>query len=394
MKIEFCRHNIDERDIRNAVRVLRSTFVTTGPETRRFEAAFADFLGMKHVLGVTSATSGLHLILLGLGIGPGDEVIVPAMTFVASANVVEYVGARPVFVDVDPGTGLIDPKEIERHVTKKTRAVIPVHLYGQMADMRAIAKIARKHRLKVVEDAAHCIEGERDGIRPGALSDAVAFSFYATKNITSGEGGAVATNDAGLFERLRVLRLHGMSYDAINRYQSGAFKQYDVAELGYKYNMFDIQAALLIGQLGRIETTRRRREELSRVYEQAVDGIEGMDYPKHRHGKSARHLFSVWVAPEKRTAVIGFLNARGIPVSVHFHPVPYLSYYRKKYRLKPGRWPNAERIGLSNITLPLYPKLKPAEMRYIVGALADAGREILGPKKCCGAGTSCSGGCG
>ena len=393
MKIEFCRHNISEKDIRNAVKVLRSTFVTTGPVTRQFEERFSSFLGLEHCLGVTSATTGLHLILLGLGIGPGDEVIVPALTFVATANVVEYVGAKPVFADVEAETGLIDPAAIEKLVTKRTKAVIPVHLYGQMADMKAIRKMAKKRGLKVIEDAAHCIEGERDGVTPGALSDAVAFSFYATKNITSGEGGAVATNNAALFDRMKVLRLHGMSYDAINRYQSGSFKQYDVPVLGFKYNMFDIQAALLIGQLERIEAIREKREDLSRVYEQAIDGIPGMDYPKHKYGKSARHLFSTWVDKEKRARVIEFLNGRGIPVSVHFHPVPYLSYYRNKYGLKPGRWPNAERIGLSNITLPLYPKLKKPEQAYIIRALHDAGLEILGRGKCCSPG-SCSGGCG
>jgi UDP-4-amino-4-deoxy-L-arabinose-oxoglutarate aminotransferase len=393
MKIEFCRHNIDEKDIRNAVRVLRSTFVTTGPETGKFEEKLSAFLGVKHTLGVTSATTGLHLVLRGLGVGPGDEVIVPAMTFVATANVVEYCGARPVFVDVEAETGLIDPKAVEKAVTKRTKAVIPVHLYGQMADMKAIARTAKRRGLKIVEDAAHCIEGERDGVRPGALSDAVAFSFYATKNITCGEGGAVSTNVAALFERMKVLRLHGMSYDAINRYQAKAFKQYDVPELGYKYNMFDIQAALLIGQLERIGTIREMREKLSMNYEQAIDGIPGMGYPSHKHGKSARHLFSVWVDPAKRGEVIRFLNDRGIPVSVHFHPVPYLSYYRKKYKLKPGHWPNAERIGLSAVTLPLYPKLKKAEQEFIIRALRDAGAQILG-KPSCGCSCSCSGGCG
>ena len=374
MDIPFFLHNISEKDIRAAVKAMRSRFITTGPITGEFEDLLSKKLNNKFSLGMTSCTTALHTALVALGIGPGDEVIVPPQTFVSSVNVIEYTGATPVFADVEADTGLIDPKEIEKKITLRTKAIIPVHLYGQMADMRSIRQIADKYKLKIIEDSAHSLDCERDGVTVGNLSDAAAFSFYATKNITCGEGGAVSTNNEELYTKMKVLRLHGMSVDALGRYNKKTFHQYDVKVLGFKYNMTDIQAALLMNQLKEIEKNTRRREEICGIFEKCVDTIEGMDYPRHKYGKSSRHLFCIWVNPHKRTDVIKLLNENGISVSVHFHPVHFLTYYKDKYKIAEGFYPNAERIGLSTITMPLYPKLTGRQIRYICEILKKAGK--------------------
>ena len=218
MQVPFYQHNLGEEEVQAVTEVLRSVFLTTGPRTKQFEENFAQYLEMPHAVGMTSWTNAAFLVLQAWGIGPGDEVIVPAMTFIASSNIVIHCGAKPIIVDVNEVTGNIDPKAVEDAITPATKAIIPVHMYGQMADMKALRAIADQHQLKILEDCAHCIEGNRDGYRPGQLSEAAAFSFYATKNITCGEGGAVVSKDEQLIEDLRLLRLHGMSKSAADRY--------------------------------------------------------------------------------------------------------------------------------------------------------------------------------
>jgi UDP-4-amino-4-deoxy-L-arabinose-oxoglutarate aminotransferase len=252
MKVEFYQHNLEEEDIARLVEVCRGVFLTTGQQTREFEEAFARYLGARHAIGLTSCTAALQLALLAIGVGPGDEVITTPMTFAATSNTIMHVGATPVFVDVEPATGLIDPAAVARAITSRTRAIIPVHLYGLMADMRRLKDIADGAGVALVEDCAHAIESERDGVRPGQLSQASCFSFYATKTITSGEGGAVVTNDDRLAGQLRLLRQHGMSASAADRY-TGTYRHWDIELLGWKYNMTNLQAALLIGQLARID---------------------------------------------------------------------------------------------------------------------------------------------
>jgi dTDP-4-amino-4,6-dideoxygalactose transaminase len=217
LKVEFYKHNLGAEENQKVLECLSGIFLTTGQYVKDFESRFAQYLGLKHVIGLTSCTAALHLSLLGLDIGPGDEVITTPMTFIATANAILYVGATPVFIDIDPQTGLMDPHLIEAAITPSTKAIIPVHLYGQMCDMKAISGIARKHNLKIIEDCAHCVEGIRDGVRPGQLSDAACYSFYATKNLTCGEGGAVGCNDDRLAERILLLRQHGMSKSAADR---------------------------------------------------------------------------------------------------------------------------------------------------------------------------------
>jgi dTDP-4-amino-4,6-dideoxygalactose transaminase len=364
LKVEFFRHSLEKSDIENVSSVLNSLFLTTGAVNEEFERRFASSIGAKETVTVNSCTAGLHLSLLALGVGPGHEVITTPMTFIATVTTIMHVGATPVFVDAEDDTGLVDAGKIEAAITPRTKAILPVHLYGTMADMKKIRDIADRHGLRTVEDSAHCIEGERDGVRPGQLSEAACFSFYATKNLTCGEGGAVTTNDTELAARLRVLRLHGMSKDAINRYH-GAYQHWDMVELGWKYNLDDIHAALLVGQLGSLDSMWRRREEISRIYDGAFSTVPEVRIPKVI-GKSARHLYTIWVDPKKRDQVLHKMHEHKIGVAVNYRSVHNLSFFRKTFGFRPEDFPNANRIGESTITLPLYPKLTDSEVEYVI----------------------------
>ena len=368
MKIEFFRHNIDQEDINRAIEVLNSIFLTTGSAVEEFEKAFSSYLDVPFTVGVTSCTGALHLGLLAWGIGHDDEVITTPMSFCSTANVILHVGATPVFVDVEEGTGNIDAELIESKVTEKTRAIIPVHLYGQMCDMKRIRQIADKYHLVVIEDAAHCIEGVRDGIKAGTLGDAACFSYYATKNITCGEGGAIVTNHSDRAELFRMLRLHGIDKSAIDRYTK-KYKHWDMAVLGWKYNMDNIQAALLIGQLRRIDALWKRRDEIYRKYEDAFASVKGIGLmktvPKSKH---ARHLFSIQVPEIKRDSTLHTLQEKGIGVAVNFRAIHLLKYYREKFGYKEGDFPVAEKIGNGTISLPLYPLLRDEEIDYVIKA--------------------------
>ena len=372
MKVEFYRHNLDEEDIARLVEVCRGVFLTTGQDVKRFEEALAGYLGARHAVGVTSCTAALHLALLAVGVGPGTEVITTPMTFAATSNAVLYTGAAPVFVDVEPETGLIDCQAVERAITPRTRAIVPVHLYGQMADMRRLKALADRAGLSLIEDCAHAIESARDGVRPGALSDAACFSFYATKNITCGEGGAVVSNSAAIADRVRLLRQHGMSASASDRY-SGTYRHWDLEALGWKYNMTNLQAALLVGQLARIDDLWTRREAIAARYESAFRTAAGVGFPIVAPGaRSARHLFTIWVDPSRRDSVLDDLQARGIGVAVNYRAVHLLKYYQETLGLPRGSFPVAERIGDSTVTLPLYPKLTDEQVDYVVESVTAA----------------------
>ncbi|MBT5658982.1 MAG: DegT/DnrJ/EryC1/StrS family aminotransferase, partial [Rhodospirillaceae bacterium] len=251
-KVPFFWHDLGKPELDMLSKVLAGDILTTGDYVEEFERKFATCLGRSHALGVTSCTGALHMALMALDIGPGDEVITTPMTFIATATAILEAGATPVFVDVEPETGNMDVSAVEAAIGKNTKAIMPVHLYGLMCDMRPLRDIADRHGLKIIEDAAHCIEGARDGVRPGDLSDAVCFSFYATKNMTCGEGGAVAVDDVGLYEKLKLLRLHGMTKTAADRAREG-YSHWDMVVLGWKYNMSNIEAALLLPQLDRLQ---------------------------------------------------------------------------------------------------------------------------------------------
>jgi dTDP-4-amino-4,6-dideoxygalactose transaminase len=366
MKIEFYKHNISQNDIDNVNQVLRSVFLTTGDQVNKFEKKFSGYLGCRYTVGVNSCTAALHLSLLAYGVGVGDEVITTPMTFISSANSIIYVGAKPIFVDVEPETGNIDTDLLEAAITPKTKAILPVHLYGQMCDMKKIRKIADKHGLVVIEDAAHSIEAVRDNVRPGKIGDTACFSFYATKNITSGEGGAVSTNNEEVALKLEKLRLHGMSKGAAQRY-SKRYEHWDMEMLGWKYNMSDIQAALLLGQLDNIEKNWERREFICRMYEDAFRNNPNISLLKVLPGsKSARHIFTILVPPERRDDILWKLQENGIGVAVNFKAIHLLSYYRETFNYEKGMFPFAEKIGESTITIPLYPKLTDKEITYII----------------------------
>ena len=372
MKVEFYKHNIGEEEIRKVVEVLHSIFLTTGQVVYEFEDKFSHYLGCQHTIGLTSCTAALHLALLAYDIGPGDEVITTPMSFIATANAILHVGAKPVFVDVEPETGNIKAELIEAAITPCTKAIMPVHLYGQMCDMKRLKAIADEHRLKVIEDCAHCIEGERDDIRPGQLSDAACFSFYATKNITSGEGGAVSTNNSDVADKLRRLRLHGMTKGAEERY-GGKYQHWDMDILGWKYNMDNIQAALLLNQLERIEELMKRRQEICRRYEMALKNIDGLSFPRVLpNSKSARHLFTIWLDPNKRDSILWKLQENGVGVAVNFRSIHLMKYYKDTFGFEEGMFPAAERIGKSTISLPLYPKLTDHEVDFVIAKIKEA----------------------
>lgn len=371
MKVEFYKHNISQKDIDNVLQVLNSLFLTTGEAVDEFERKFSHYLGCRFTVGVTSCTAALHLALLAYGIGPGDEVITTPMTFIATANSVIHAGATPVFVDVEPDTANINADLIESAITARTKAIMPVHLHGQMCDMKKIREIADEYRLLIIEDAAHAIEASREGIRPGGLGDAACFSFYATKNITSGEGGAISTNNEEIAEKLKKLRLHGMSKGASERY-SKRYEHWDMEMLGWKYNMYNIQAALLLYQLENIENYWQRREEICQMYEQAFKGNANLGCLRVLpNSKSARHMFTILVPPEKRDNILWRLQEKGIGVAVNYRAIHLLTYYRQTYGYKRGIFPVAERIGDSTITLPLYPKLTNEEAEYIIESVKE-----------------------
>jgi UDP-4-amino-4-deoxy-L-arabinose-oxoglutarate aminotransferase len=328
-----------------------------------FERALADYLGVPHVVGVSSCTDGLMIALAAFGIGPGDEVITTPMTFIATPNAVLYMGATPVFVDVDPATALIDPAAVEAAITSRTKAIMAVHLYGQMAPMTRLREIADRHHLVLIEDSAHGVEMRRDGIAPGVLGDAAVFSFYATKTITSGDGGAVAVRDPQINERLRRLRNHGMTKDAASRY-TGTYKHWDMVELGYKCGLSDIDAAVLLPQMARLDRRCDSREAAVRRYEERLADVPGTRLLQWT-GRSAHHLFTLLTPAGRRDELLDKLGARAIGVAVNYRAVHLLSFYREKFGFLPGAFPHAEEIGDRTLTLPLYPWISLDDVDYV-----------------------------
>jgi dTDP-4-amino-4,6-dideoxygalactose transaminase len=372
-KVEFFRHGINETDINAVIAVLKTPFLTTGPKVKEFEEKFASYLNVNEVVGLTSCTGALHLALLRHNIGPGDEVITTPMTFVATATAIIETGATPVFVDVSLENGLITPESAEKAITKKTKAIIPVHLYGRMVDMRGFAELAQKHGLILIEDAAHSIEAERDGVRPGQVSHAACFSFYATKGMTCGEGGAIACMSEEDAAWYKSARHHGISRNAAYRYTK-KYEHWDMETMGWKYNMDDIQASLLINQIDRLDKNRMKREDLVRVYMGnllKVSGLHMMEMTSPKE-KSGCHLFTILV-PEKvhRDEVLHALQDRGIGCAVNYRSVHCLHYFSHQYGYQPGDFPVSYEIGTRTITLPLYPDLPEDDVHYVVRTLKE-----------------------
>jgi UDP-4-amino-4-deoxy-L-arabinose-oxoglutarate aminotransferase len=372
MKVEFYKHDIEESDIRAVSAAMRAPILTTGQTVYEFEKRFAEYTSNEFAIGLMSGTHALELALRLYDIGQGDEVITTPLSFIATSNAIIQAGAHPIFVDVETSTGNIDADLIEQAITAKTRALLIVHLYGVMCDIKKLRAIADKYHLILIEDAAHCIEGSREGFRSGNLGDVACFSFYATKNITSGEGGAISVHHASQAELLRTLSLHGMDKSAEKRYQN-KYQHWDMKTLGHKANMSNIQAAMLLGQLERLDDQWEKREKICRIYEHAFSEMKGVSFPVvPQNAKSARHLFTIWVDPSRRDEILLRLQEQGVGVAVNYRAIHLLQYYREKFGFKRGDYPQAEHIGDSTITLPLYSKLTDKEIKYVIEAVKKA----------------------
>jgi dTDP-4-amino-4,6-dideoxygalactose transaminase len=377
IQIPFFRPSISEDDIEAVTAALRSGWLTSAGNVRAFEEEIAAASGARYVNVVNSATAAMHLALAAWGVGPGDEVITTPYTFVSTATVAVHCGAKVVFADVREGDFNIDPEQIERVITPRTKAIVPVHFAGEPCQMDAIMELARRHGLKVLEDAAHAIGAAYRGRPIGSIGDATAFSFYATKNITTGEGGALATNDEELSSRVRQLTLHGMTKDAWNRYDPGGSWRYDIVNFGFKDNMTDFAAALGRSQLARMHDLREQRTRIVQRYFANLAGEEHLRLPAFDEANQhAWHLFVVRVrdsSPIARDDVIRELGRRGIQASVHFIPIHTFAAYQGLGEWREGDFPVAERCFKGAITLPLFPSMTEAQC----DAVCDALHEIL-----------------
>lgn len=371
--IHFHRYSFGPEEREAVLTALDSGWITKGPRVAEFEQQIADYTGAKHALALNSCTAGLHLALLAYNIGPGDEVITTPLTFVATANVIVHVGAHPVLVDVNPETLNIDPEAIARAITPRTKAIIPVHYAGQPCDMERIAAIAKAHQIPIIEDAAHAIGSHYHGQAVGSLTDVTVFSFYATKNITTGEGGMITTDNDELMARLRPLSLHGLSQDAWKRYSAQGFRHYTVEEPGYKYNMTDIAAALGLVQMKKCDTFTALRQERVQIYQQALSHLP-LSYlgsiPDIVH---SHHLFPVRLQLEalsiSRDELLSNLQAEGIGAAVHFIPVHRHPFYQRLLPEVERHLPIATRAGEDLISLPLYPDLTGAQQERVIAVL-------------------------
>ncbi|MEX1028196.1 MAG: DegT/DnrJ/EryC1/StrS aminotransferase family protein [Candidatus Paceibacterota bacterium] len=371
---------IGEEEIAEVVDALRSGWISSGPRTRQFEIDFGQLCEGRQALGLNSCTAGLHLALLGLGVGAGDEVITTPITFAATVNMIEMVGARPVLVDVEPDTLNIDPRRIEGAITSKTRAIMPVHFAGHPAEMDPINEIASERGLRVIEDAAHALPAKYKGRTIGAGPNPTAFSFYATKNITTGEGGMLVGDDQ-LVTEARITCLHGMSREAWNRYGKGGSWRYDIVRPGLKYNMFDIQAAIGMCQLKKLAQFQERRQAIVRAYFDALSDEPGVKLPAHRdHVEHAWHLFVIRVQEEfvggGRDQFLEELTKRNIGTSVHFIPIHMHSYYQNKYRYRHGDFPIAEQNFAQMLSLPLNPAMTDTDVEDVVDAVKQVLRNL------------------
>jgi dTDP-4-amino-4,6-dideoxygalactose transaminase len=366
---------IGEEEIDEVIDTLRSSWITTGPKTVAFEAGFASYVNAPAALALNSCTAALHTALVSFGVGPGDEVITTPMTFAASVNVIEHVGARPVLVDVEDDTLNIDPARVAAAVTPRTRAVIPVHFAGHPAEMDALQAIAEAHALHVLEDAAHALPARYKGRSIGGGPNPVAFSFYATKNLTTGEGGML-TGDPEFLARARVVSLHGMSRDAWKRYEQAGTWKYDVVLPGFKYNMTDIQASLGLWQLKKLAGFQCRRREIVARYNEAFGEEAALRIPAARSDvEHAWHLYVLRIRPEAlsidRDRFIQELTGRNIGTSVHFIPIYMHSYYRSKYALSDSLFPVATAAFNACISLPLNPRMSDQDVSDVVEAVLD-----------------------
>lgn len=369
---------IGEEEIKEVVDSLRTGWIGTGPKVERFEQLAREYLGAKYALAVNSCTAGLHLSLLACGVGQGDEVITTPMTFAATANVIEHVGATPVFADIELPSMNIDPTEIEKKITKKTKAIIPVHIAGRPCRMDEIMRIAGKYKLKVIEDAAHAFGAEYKGRKIGTIGDLTAFSFYVTKNLITGEGGMVTTNNKRYADFIQLYALHGMSRGAWKRYSDEGFKHYLIHAPGYKYNMMDLQAAIGIHQLKRFDENQKRRREIWQRYNQAFRDLPLETPPEPEIDTvHAYHLYTILIKRERlqasREVIQAALHAENIGIGIHFIALHLHPFYKNKYGYKRGDFPKSEYVSDRTISLPFSAKLKDKDVEDVIRAV----RKIL-----------------
>lgn len=374
--VRFAPPAIGEAEISQVVEALASGWITTGPKTALFEHRFGEYVGAPAALALNSCTAGLHLALVALDVGPGDEVITSTLTFAATVNVIEHVGARPVLVDVEPDTLNLDPCRVERAITPRTRAILAVHYAGHPADMDALTALAQRHGLAIVEDAAHALPAAYRGRRVGSSANLTSFSFYATKNLTTAEGGML-TGSSELIDRARMLSLHGLSRNAWNRYGAEGAWFYDVVHPGFKYNMTDMQAALGLAQLAQFEQRQQRRREVFARYDAAFAAVADLETPVCRASVDhARHLYVLRLKdgalPGGRDELIRWLKQRGICTSVHFIPIHLHTYYREKYGYEPHDFPIALDNYLRMVSLPLSPALTNEEIARVIDGVTSA----------------------
>ena len=365
---------IGDDEVAEVVASLRSGWLGTGPKVARFEADFRSYKGAAHAVAVSSCTAALHLSMLALRLQPGDEVITTPMTFAATVNAIIHAGATPVLADVDPVSMNIDPAAVAAAVSSRTRAVVPVHFAGRPCDMEALLRVADDHDLAVIEDCAHAIETEYHGRKAGTFGDFGCFSFYVTKNVVTGEGGMVLTSCEDNAARIKVLALHGMSKDAWKRFSDEGYRHYFVTEAGYKYNMMDLQAAIGIHQLARVEANWRRRHEIWRRYLDAfADMPLGLPAPPAPDTRHAYHLFTVMVDEERaglsRDGFLEAMTAENIGVGVHYFSIPEHPFYQERFGWRAGDYPEARRIGRQTVSLPLAPALSDDDVADVIGAV-------------------------
>jgi dTDP-4-amino-4,6-dideoxygalactose transaminase len=374
--VSFAPPDLGPAEIDEVCATLASGWLSTGPRVRQFEAAFAAYTGAPHALAVNSCTAALHLSLIASGVDEHDEVVTTPLTFCATANVVVHMRATPVFADIDPVTWNLDPAAAADAVTPRTRAIIPVHYGGRPADMEAFERIARPRGITLIEDAAHCVEGVSGGRKVGSIADFTCFSFYATKNITTGEGGMVTTRDAAAAERMRIASLHGMDRNAWSRYAPGGRSDYDVRMAGFKYNMMDLQAAIGLHQLARVESMHARRRAITARYDAELAGLplqrQAPPAPRMVH---AHHLYPVLVDPSAagvtRDELQEQLRERGISTSVHFRALHLHSFYRERFGFVRGMFPVAEMVSDRTLSLPLASALTDDDVDRVIEAVHE-----------------------
>jgi len=382
--IPLCRPWVGEEEIEAVSEVIASGWISTGARVAAFERQFAEYIGVKHALAVSSCTAALHLALLASGVEAGDEVITTPYTFTATAEAIGYIGAKPAFVDIDSTTLNIDVNQIAEKISPRTKAIIPVHIAGLPCDMRSLIDICERHNLALIDDAAHAVGGEYNGHRIGAVGDLTAFSFYANKNLSTGEGGMITTNHDKFADKLKPMRLHGINKDAWARQHNRSLWSYEVVSEGYKYNMTDIQAAMGLCQLAKLEKQRELRARYAQIYASRLADLPEVVTPAQALSVPTRHAWHLYIIQLqtdklriRRDQFINAMREANIECGVHYIPLHLFSFYQRKYGYKPGDFPNAEAAFERVVSLPLHPRLTEADIHTVADTIHDIIRSHL-----------------